>query len=39
MAINEVREINNKTVLTDLISAGYVEEVKSKKKANSDENK
>lgn len=39
MAVNEVRDIKNKSVLNDLINAGYVEEVKPEKKENTDENK
>ena len=38
MAKNEVREINDKVILDDLLQAGYVEEVKSRKKVKADEN-
>ena len=30
MAVNEVREITDKEILSDLLAAGYVEEVKPK---------
>jgi hypothetical protein len=34
----EEREIENKIIYEDLLNAGYVEEVKSKKKVKADEN-
>jgi len=39
MALNEIRDIKEKKILEDLLRAGYVEEVKSKKsvKANEDQ--
>lgn len=37
MALGEEREIKDKTILDDLIKAGYVEEIKSKKKVKTDE--
>jgi hypothetical protein len=38
MALNEVKDIKDKDVLEDLLRAGYVVEVKSSKKVNTDEN-
>jgi hypothetical protein len=34
----EEREIENKVIYEDLLNAGYVDEVKSKKKVKADEN-
>ena len=40
MAVGEVADISEKEVLTDLLKAGYVEEVKAEKRAvKPDENK
>jgi hypothetical protein len=38
MSKGEELEIKDKTICEDLLSAGYVEEVKSKKKVKADEN-
>ncbi|MEH7093945.1 hypothetical protein [Neobacillus vireti] len=40
MALNEVKEIEDKVICDDLLRAGFVEEVKSarKKSVNTDEN-
>lgn len=39
MVIDEVREISDKSIVKDLLKAGYIEEVKPKKKAGSTKKK